>query len=209
MVVLRRMTSKAAYRWVSLMVLLMAGAASGYFLWPEREVSHGPGILVAEQPLQTAATSLSPWERDEYTIAPLAAFEVRARVLHKRFYHHGRESDLSPIDLALGWGAMSDQRVLDQISISQSGRWYEWQSSRLPIPRQEVVSSSANMHMIPADDEVDRVLRSVRVGDIVRFTGYLVDVRAKDGWHWRSSLSRTDEGNGACELVWLRNISVE
>lgn len=45
-------------------------------------------------------------------------------MIAKENYHLGEERELSPVELALGWGVMSDQQVLDQIQFSQSGRWY-------------------------------------------------------------------------------------
>jgi hypothetical protein len=50
---------------------------------------------------------------------------------------------------------------------------------------------------------VARRLKDVRPGQVVRLRGYLVAVTADDGWQWRSSLSRTDTGSGACELFWV------
>jgi hypothetical protein len=38
--------------------------------------------------------------------------------------------------------------------------------------------------------------------------GYLVEVRGRDGFRWRSSLTREDTGNGACELVWVEKLDV-
>ena len=38
---------------------------------------------------------------------------------------------------------------------------------------------------------------------------YLVDVDHGSGWHWRSSMSRNDTGDGACELVYVESMSVE
>ena len=64
------------------------------------------------------------------------------------------------------------------------------------------------MHMIPADGNVERTLESVRPGQVVNFNGYLVEAKSSDGWHWRSSLSRNDTGNGACELVYVKSIWV-
>ena len=61
-------------------------------------------------------------------------------------------------------------------------------------------------HMIPAHAAVARKLNQVRPGHIVRLRGYLVAVSADDGWQWRSSLSRTDTGNGACELMWVESV---
>jgi len=34
----------------------------------------------------------------------------------------------------------------------------------------------------------------------------LVEVKAQDGWTWRSSLSREDTGNGACELMLVEEV---
>jgi hypothetical protein len=40
-------------------------------------------------------------------------------------------------------------------------------------------------------------------GEIVHMEGYLVRVDGPDGFQWASSLSRSDTGNGACELFWV------
>ena len=57
---------------------------------------------------------------------------------------------LVPVDLALGWGRMSDSDVLDKVYISQSGRFYLWQARCVLIPEREIIESSANMHLIAA-----------------------------------------------------------
>ena len=48
-----------------------------------------------------------------------------------------------------------------------------------------------------------RALAQVRPDDQVRIEGWLVEASAADGWHWRSSLTREDDGAGACELVYV------
>jgi len=113
------------------------------------------------------------------------------------------------VDLALGWGKMSDQTVLDQLKISQSGRWYEWRTKEAyPIPHPEIVEHSGNMHLIPATATVDATLKRVRRGEVVTLRGYLVEIVAADGWRWRSSLSREDSGARSCEVVWVEELSV-
>jgi len=64
------------------------------------------------------------------------------------------------------------------------------------------------MHMIPADDRIEKMLKSVRPGEVVKLSGYLVQVNASDGWHWKSSLTREDTGNGACEVVYVKELVV-
>ena len=57
----------------------------------------------------------------EYRITPLQEqFEISARVLGRKDYTFGREADLSPMDLALGWGPMADPEVIAAFGISQS-----------------------------------------------------------------------------------------
>jgi hypothetical protein len=142
------------------------------------------------------------------TLQPLAGFSIEARVLAREDYRTGRESDLSPTDLALGWGRMRDETVLAQLDIDQSNRWYHyrWQGAP-PIPVDEIIRSSANMHMIPSSDAIARELANVRQGDRVRIDGWLVEADAPDGWRWRSSLSRDDSGSGACEVVYVCSIA--
>ncbi|MDR3685068.1 MAG: hypothetical protein P4L11_15170, partial [Geothrix sp.] len=67
----------------------------------------------------------------------------------------------------------------------------------------EVVSHSANMHLIPSSESVARRLLSVKPGQLVELRGQLIRADGKDGWRWVSSLSRTDTGDGSCEVVWV------
>ena len=182
----------------------------GWYLILREDVRRlGPGILVPDPPQQEKVLSPKSFAFKDYTITPLAKFHIKAKVLSRKNYRSGRESDLSPVDLALGWGKMSDENVLDRIDVSQSGRWYQWRTDEFPIPRREIETNSANMHLIPANDTVESLIKSTRKGDIVEFSGYLVRVNAKDDWHWSSSLSRTDTGGHSCELIWVENFSIQ
>jgi hypothetical protein len=170
-----------------------------------------PRVRPGDAPLQSdVPRSLAPFRLQPATLTPLAGFSVEARVLSREDYSTGREAALSPTDLALGWAAMRDDAVLSRLDIRQSGRWYEyrWQGES-PLPLQDIVRDSANMHMIPSDDTVAAELRRIRASDDVRIDGWLVQADAPDGWHWRSSLTRDDSGGGACELVYVCAISRE
>jgi hypothetical protein len=172
------------------------------------EVTLGPGIKAQSAPTQTALENAEPFRFDEYVITPLADFSIEAKVLAREDYWLGRESDLSPTDLALGWQKMSDESVLSQIDISQSGRWYRWRVQQFPIPRREIETQSANMHFVPANDAVESVLSRVKQGEVIQARGYLIQVQADDGWSWRSSTSRQDTGNGACELIYVTELEI-
>ena len=146
--------------------------------------------------------------KGDYSIFPMASFFIEAKVLSRKRYRWGKASKLCPVDLAMGWGAMSDQSVVDQIDVSQSGRWYRWSSKQPPIPVREIQTHSANMHIIPADDAVEKTLKSVREGQVVFIRGFLVRVTGKNGWKWKSSMSREDTGDGACEIIYAKELII-
>ncbi len=171
------------------------------------EIKQPSGVLAEAPPKQTALLQSQVWERDGYFINAITQFELKAKVLSKERYRFDRESDLAPYDLALGWGKMSDQTIIDKIDISQRGRWFYWQTDNYPIPRKEIERSASNMHIIPATDKIMDELDDLIVGEIIYLKGYLVSaMHPKDGWHWKSSLSRTDTGGGACEVVYVEKL---
>ncbi len=171
-----------------------------YFIWPEKTITYPAGITAPEQPVQNNLSITKEWQKDGYTIKALAEYKIKARVLNRNNFSIGRESDLSPLDLALGWGPMSDQSVIDKIKITQSNRWYHWETDSSPIPLNQVSLNSANVHIIPNNEDVENKLENVYKGSLIEMKGYLVSINAKDGWHWQSSLKRDDTGGGSCEL---------
>lgn len=175
----------------------------------DNTVDYGSGVLAPNEPIQNKLASAKSFIFKDYIFIPLATFEINAKVLSKENYSHGRESELSPLDLALGWGKMSNKDVTQGLDISQSGRWYRWSTDKLPIPKREIETHSANMHLIPMTEDLKDRAMSIREGDIVSIKGKLVSISAKDGWRWKSSLSRTDIGKGACELIFVEELFIE
>ena len=174
----------------------------------EREVTHGPGVVAPENPVQVNLERAASFPFKGVRVVPQAEFSLQARILGTERYRTGPESDLSPIDLALGWGPMSDEANLEHIDIWQSGRWYRWKSRDLPISQPDVSNHSANMHMIPATPEIEKQLKQLRKGEIVDLTGKLVNIETDEGWYWNSSMTRGDRGGGACEVVFVESLNV-
>lgn len=190
--------------WLVLVVLVVSGG--GIHSWMTSPLHPPPGILAPEEPIQGPPASTDAWNDHDHQLVSLATFDIHARVLAKERYRFDRAAELSPVDLALGWGRMSDSSVLDRIKIWQDGRWYYWSTPSFPIPAEEITSHSANMHMIPATSLVRRQLLRVRVGQVVHLRGQLIRAEGRDQWKWTSSLSRTDSGDGACEVIWVETV---
>ena len=193
--------SKQILAVLGVVVLLWSG---GYFA--PNEKLHPDGILIPAEPLQDGRVKVRPWEKGEFLISPLASYTITARVLSRENYWLGEEAKLSPTDLALGWGPASDNRLLSKIKISQGGRFYYWHTRDPDVDIGAIVSHSANVHIIPGNDSVAAALKRIGKGDLLTMKGYLIEATREDGFTWTSSLSRTDTGNGACEVFWVESL---
>ena len=90
-----------------------------------RPITYPPGILIASDPTQVNLPSNEPeFGFGDFHLKPLARFAIDARLLHSKIYRYDRGASLVPIDLAVGWGPMSDQQVLDHLQVSQSMRFF-------------------------------------------------------------------------------------
>lgn len=190
-------------------VAILVVAFLAYQLVGASEIERPDGVLAPEAPVQETVRDGPSWEIGDYEVHALARFELDARVLSAERYRFDREADLAPIDLALGWGPMSANAVIDTLDISQGGRFFRWWASEPMIAPSEISRHSANMHMVPLDAAVRATLLDARSGSLVHLKGWLVEAKGKDGWTWRSSLTRADSGAGACELVLVEDIELE
>lgn len=193
----------------SLALMIAALFVAVWWMHALRPVSHAPGVIAPDIPLQADIAGSPPQlHKKDIAITPLATFAITARVLSRADYRWDTAAAISPVDLALGWGRMSDSAVIDKIEISQSVRFYFWTVREFPIPEREIIESSANMHLVPADSSVAHAINRTKQGDVVTFSGYLIEARWPNGGTWRSSLTRSDSGPGACEIVWVENFLI-
>jgi hypothetical protein len=188
------------------LLIVAAVLLAAAYRFSNPETHWRPGVLAPDEPLQTTIDNGAPFTQKEFRVTPRASFSAKVRVLHTESYWFGALAKVSPVDFAVGWGQMSDSAVLKSFDISQSGRFFFWRASDLPLPREEIERSASNWHMIPANDSVLKKLTRVHTGDIVTISGQLVDLVDPDGGTINTSLVRTDTGAGACEVIWVESV---
>ena len=146
--------------------------------------------------------------RRTFRITPRAAYDVAARVAATERYRWGEAGALLPWDFVLTWGAAAQEPAWSRVSYVQTGRFYNWSTRDESLDPGYVGSHTANTHLIPASGRIDFALAHVRRGDAVRLEGDLVDVDGPDGFVWKTSLTRTDTGPGACETLYVRSVTI-
>lgn len=170
-----------------------------------------------DDPIQSSVTgeAANPivWEENgmTWTMQPRASYQIAARVLgNKRYFDW--QSGVVPRDLALAWGDMSNSAVDENIHWWQSNRWYRYELSHaLSYSQSYINSHTANVHIIPATDNLDKAMRQLEENDLVYLEGYLVDLKVVDGTRVgqiQTSLSREDTGDGACEILYVEQLMV-
>jgi len=147
---------------------------------------------------------------NRYRIAPRFRWDEAARVASAEPYTFDRAAGLIPVDWALAWGPVLAPPYAGRIHFTQTSRFYMWGTSDGSLDRGTIVTHTANTHIIPATSRLRRAASCVSRGDDVRLEGWLVDVEGIDdpSFRWTTSVSRSDEGPGGCETVYLTRLTV-
>lgn len=148
-----------------------------------------------------------------FTIKPIASYRISGIVKSKKKYSNGWQSLLSPIDVALVWGKLAESEMDKFISYHQNNRWYFYKYKEgTPVSKEYIISHSSNNHLIPSSNYIKKAFKLIDEGKSIFIEGYLVNIignyKGKNFW-WNSSLTRTDSGNGSCELIYVTKINIE
>lgn len=168
-------------------------------------------IDTSQDPLQIFVPSQEPIlinsKEVELKITPVAVYKIAALVVSTGSYSYGWNAKISPIDLALAWGKLADPEFQKYVSYSQDNRWVSFNIKKnSPLDVAYVTSHASNHHIIPATQNIWYAVKTIKKKKKVSLEGFLVNITGSyDGktvW-WNTSLSRTDTGNGACEILYV------
>ena len=83
-------------------------------------------MLVADEPRQQDLDPPPRFDDRGYTFAKRARYDITARVLRREIYRVDGGAALAPVDVAVGWGPVSDSSIVDRLEFSQMGRFFYW-----------------------------------------------------------------------------------
>lgn len=105
-------------------LLLAASLYGAWHAWDQREFTAPDGILVRDAPMQRNLDPSRSFDVHGLVFNERARYDLTVRLLRKERYRIDGAASIAPYDLAVGWGPMSDSRVLDQLDITQMGRFF-------------------------------------------------------------------------------------
>ncbi|MEM7279912.1 MAG: hypothetical protein AAF385_17550 [Pseudomonadota bacterium] len=145
----------------------------------------------------------------DYKITPRFNYEMTGLVVSFRYHdsesrlHRLSNDHLNMLDVCVVWGKTARSPFLSKIDIwngvftcnLQTRDRQAWDS----ISMEEV----SNNHLISDNLALRDSVSGLRVGDQIRVRGYLADYQANGAVPRVSSITRSDQGNGACETIYV------
>lgn len=112
----------------------------------------------------------------------------------------------------MAWGKLLEEDLWKRVSWSQNSRWYLWTYKEgFPQGNDFIARWSSNTHLIPSTPVLRRAIPFLKKHAMAELKGSLVSVHGTKGdkwWDWNSSLSRTDGGDGSCEVLYLTRLKI-
>jgi hypothetical protein len=196
----------------SLGVLLVA-------FWNRNDVPTGVELLpaLAQDPGQRKVTekpfSLA-YKGVSYEVEPRYAYELSGMLVSYRLHdgkstmHRLSNDHLNVADFCVVWGESAKTPLLNKISFwngiftcnvstSDSEAWAGFNMNQL-----------SNNHLISDDELTRRAIGKVKVGDQIRVRGWLAHYGATGQPKRGTSITRTDQGNGACETIYVTDFEL-
>ena len=163
-----------------------------------------------QMPVQNKEQVIINLKNGKFSLKPVAEYSINAEVVSKKSYSYGWQAELAPIDLALAWGKLTEPESEKYVTFSQSDRWYYFEyKNDSPLNESYIVTHSSNNHIIPANENIQLAIKSIKKKDKVILRGFLVNAQGKydnmDFW-WNSSLTRNDTGDSSCEIFYVTKV---
>lgn len=163
---------------------------------------------VSKEPFTTEVNDV------EYLIRPLYHYELTGLVVSfKRFSQdyglHKRWNDFINIaDVCVVWGSNTTEVDLNAFSFSNGEFTCRFATGDETAWRSFDKHRLSNNHLIADSARVRARIDDLEVGDQIRIEGWLSEYGEPGGPFRKTSTTRTDTGNGACETIYVADMEI-
>jgi hypothetical protein len=146
-----------------------------------------------------------------WQFTPLHEYAVTAMVFGISHKLASEFDDVMSADVGLLWGENASGELYRDVKLRVMTDHYEvwWKDGQ-----RFNLTDAANTHLASCDEAAFKAAKRIKPGDQVRIRGWLVNARASKEpgetdprkiFRWRTSVTRDDKGEGACEILYLRS----
>ena len=201
-----------------LAIVIAIGAYAFSLLYVKKDYQTVASFANLREPIQEATTGGVTKNIDGYEVKFefIATYSIVGRVLEKQYYFpNDIVNKISRYDLGIGWGVMSGHEYDDYITFKNNKQrflTYKYKTSLIDLlgSQEAFANSLSNNHVIHANEHVLKLLRNVKENQYIKIDGYLCNMTYSNKRYsgtWTSSTVRTDHGDGACEVIYVTNVT--
>jgi hypothetical protein len=194
-----------------LILLVVSASLLAAWYWHSHHAAHAPRPADGELVITPPVWSALPFNHGDFIayegneVQPLSSADLMGRVLAITQYPRSGFGQVSHTDLVLGWGPMSDNRVLDHLKITQADRGMDIvPDSAAPITLAAADDASISLAVYSDDFANSAALDAIRVGDVVRIVGWRMRARNASGATWEGGSGHERKGQSSALILVLK-----
>lgn len=203
-------------------ILVLALVALTISFFKKNDLPWSAKILpeLVQEPQQQATTA-EPFtiEQDSYVaeVKPLYTYELYGLIVadydsENWFDYFHKYDPFNTKDICVIWGDNLENSLYHKVKFKHGEFTCFYHTEDWETYQQFNHDQLSNNHLVPASQEIYQKIKTAQVSDQIFLKGYLTDnqIRGPDGLASRrsSSIIRTDQGNGACEVIYVTDFQV-
>ena len=149
-----------------------------------------------------------------YEVSPLYSYDLKGLVVSYE-HHDGNYSvhrlwndHLNVADICVLWGDNVRGPDLNAFKFWNGEFTCNFTTADQQAWEQFRPNRMSNNHLLAVDSLVRNTIEQVRIGDQVRIRGWLASYSNDQGFSRGTSITREDEGNGACETIYVQDMRI-
>jgi len=175
------------------------------------ELSNEPAQSTVELP-----PFVTTYNDENFEIIPKYDYELTGLVVSYRLHdadggmmiHALNKDHLNVADFCVVWGDSADPKLLREFDFSNGQFTCSYGTQSRAAWNAFNDDQLSNNHLLAIDDMVRDTISEVKIGDQINIKGWLAHYINPLGYERGSSTVRTDTGDGACETIYVNEISI-
>lgn len=183
--------------------------------WPQDSDIRQETLTEPQQTETTEEPFIFEYRGREFLVEPVQDYELSGLVvshndIHSWFdmYHNSRSVDFK--DLCVVWGANVSTGIYKEADYSSAPWTCFYHPKSFEANERFFHSKLSNNHILSDSSSVRDAVMGAGVGDQIHLRGKLINYAPKEHPtnYRKSSLVRTDTGNGACEVLFVDSFAI-
>ncbi len=174
---------------------------------------------LAVEPVQeiiTAPAFTTTYNDESFEVMPKYDYELTGLVVSYRLHdadggmmlHALNKDHLNVADFCVVWGDSANPELLRDFQFSNGQFTCNYSTQSRTAWDAFNNNQLSNNHLLAIEEHIRDTIKDIKIGDQINIKGWLAHYKNPMGYERGTSTNRTDTGNGACETIFVNEISI-